>query len=113
LTHGAWWDLLRKENRVEMGAYLVPIASAIQVPQVIQADPLDAVTLLYYSEPSDARGKLLCVAVKCLPRRFKDGQAQRRRDLAGRVLRRPWGEAWVSSAYFLRNPKSRGVRVWP
>jgi hypothetical protein len=111
LTHGTWARVLAKENRALMEPFLGAIERTIKTPSVIQAD--GPKHLLYYAEPDRSSGRLLLVAVKCLPRRFSNGADQNRYRLADKAARRGWGEAWVSSAYFVSGLKRRGEQVWP
>jgi hypothetical protein len=113
LTHGVWLDTLDKLNRGQMAQHLEGVQAAITTPQTIHEDTTDPRYLLYYWEPSGGGGMLIAVAVKCVPRRYKDGADQRRYELRGTLLRSNAGEAWVSSAYFLKQPKSRGLPLWP
>jgi hypothetical protein len=112
LTHGVWRAILAKQNRAQMGDRLGDVQRAVLLPRLIQADPLDAKTLLYYFKPDAGRDKLLLVAVKCLPRRFSDGLEQGRYLRLGGIVP-GWGEAWVASAYFVKEPKRRARAVWP
>jgi hypothetical protein len=111
LTHGTWLSTVAKLNRSQMADRLADVKRAISDPRLIQRDSDDARGLMYYVEPSDWRGKLLLVAVKCLPRRFQDGESQRRYARIARI-RVSYGEAWVASAYPVMEPKRRGVVEW-
>ena len=113
LSHEQWRAILAKENRALMGPLLPDVEDVIARPWQIHADTDDERHWIYYSEPSGPKDRLLTVAVKCIPRRFGGRWAQRRHLLEGLVRRDSRGEAWVSSAYFSKHPKSRGVRVWP
>jgi hypothetical protein len=113
MTHGVWLRTLSKLNRAHMAAYYHAVEGAITTPQTIHGDPINDVTLLYYGVPPDAGGKRICVAVKCLPRRFRSGSRQRRYRALGALLRTNAGEAWVCSAYFVPYPKPRGFELWP
>ena len=111
LTHGQWLGILEKEGRAPMGSLLPVVRSAISAPQAIHADSADPRKLLYYSETPE--GRLLLVVVKCLPRRFQHGRIQRRYLLLGHATGTGAGEAWVVSAYPLRQLKARGRPIWP
>jgi hypothetical protein len=111
MTHGVWLSTLAKLNRARMAERLPEVERTIRNPQLIQSDPDDVRAFLYYAEPSDWSGKLLMVAVKCLPRRFQDGESQRRYARMA-WIRAGYGEAWVASAYAVKEPKRRGVLEW-
>lgn len=111
LTHEVWLAKARQHGLYEPSE---DVAGVIVDPWRIDEDTEDRRVWLYYSSPQPPRGKVFLVAVKCLPRRFDSGWSQQRHRLIGRVRGRPmWGEAWVSSAYWIEHPKSKGVRVWP
>lgn len=113
MTHEVWRAVLAKEDRDQIEP-LERVASAITAPQVIQEDPVDPRYLLYYGEWSEPVGKLLCVPVKCLPHAFAGGEEQREYvEQGAEIGASNLGEAWVASAYFLDEPKSRAKRVWP
>lgn len=115
LTHGQWHGVLAKQNRAFMSAHLGTVEAAIRHPSSIDADPQDDRHFLYYSGMIDVggTGRLLLVAVKHLPRRMHNARMQRRYAIMDRLLRNGWGEAWVSSAYLVSQPKPRGQRTWP
>lgn len=94
-----------------MASYLHALPSAVSAPSAIHVDPLDGKSLLYYGEL--AEGRIVLLPVKCLPGLFKDGEDQRRLEARGRLLGLPWGEAWVRSAYLVKDLKPRGVPLWP
>lgn len=113
LTHEVWFATLAKENRSGMAGRLELVEAVVATPWQIHADKGDPRALLYYSEPSGPNDRLLCVAVKCLPHRVGGRGRQLVYTVAGRIARREWGEAWVSSAYPVKQFRARGYRVWP
>jgi hypothetical protein len=112
MTHGTWHSVLAKLNRAQMDRRLGSVEQTIMDPLSIYADRDDR-TLCYYSQPSGLGGNLLFVAVKCIPRRFRNGAVQRRYTAIGERTSTPAGEAWVSSAYPIRDVKRRGKQLWP
>lgn len=110
LTHETW-----RAKTAQHGLYVSPdhVRDVLLHPWRIDLDLEDDKTWFYYSEPSGDNDRLFFVAVKCLPGRFKGVWPQRLRTAWGRVRGTGSGEAWVSSAYWITHPKSKGARVWP
>lgn len=112
LTHSVWLRVLEKHGS-GMDAFRSSVSSAISAPHAIHADTRDSKGLMYYEEPPALDGKLLCVAVKCLPYRIRDRELQRRYRMLGRAMRTGYGEAWVSTVHIVPREKSFGSLIWP